>query len=180
MQELNWDRGSKRLGQTRTKLVAPRELEKPESEEIPPTSAQLPQPASFTFVSHNAVTKRSRKKKARKGSQSSIVTTSNNPSPIDPIISAPRGSISSSWGSVSPTLQSASPSSSWSLTRASPTPSASNDLQAIMLPLSAQIKRHPGDVEDALSFYHSIFSYITLTYHVEVNPWQAALPQAWP
>jgi len=46
-----------------------------------------------------------------------------------------------------------------------------------MFTLSPQIYRPSGNVEDALSFYHGSFSYTTLTFHVQVNPWQAALPQ---
>ncbi|KIV86299.1 hypothetical protein PV11_01917 [Exophiala sideris] len=45
----------------------------------------------------------------------------------------------------------------------------------MVIPLSPHIRRRPGDLEDALSFYHSTFSYTTLTFPVSVNPWHAAL-----
>lgn len=74
--------------------------------------------------------------------------------------------------SISPT----SPLSTFSFTSADTSLSTSIP-QSIVLPIYPQVGRHPGDIEDALSFYHSSFSYTTLTYATKINPWQSCLPQ---
>lgn len=48
-------------------------------------------------------------------------------------------------------------------------------VQQYSFSISPKVYRHPGDLEDCLSFYHERFSHTTLTFPVNVNPWQAAI-----
>ncbi|KIX09738.1 uncharacterized protein Z518_00819 [Rhinocladiella mackenziei CBS 650.93] len=162
VQQLNWERGSLRLGKSKSKT--PSTWKESENTKPEDASPQLPQPSAFIFVGQNELADRS-KKKQRNNSKSSGPTTQH-PSPRN------SRSASTSLDPISPS----SPSSTWSLARTNTPPSiyvASNSA----LGLSPQVGRHPGEVEDALAFYHSCFSYITLTFDVHVNPWQAVLPQ---
>lgn len=146
---------------------------------------QLPRPSSFVFVGQNDLRDRTSRRKSRKSSTSSGQTTAapsdNSFDPSGGNANATKSSLSWLWD---PTISPASPlSSALSLSAPSSTgntPPAGgdddDDSRDFGLSLSSQIGRHPGDVEYALSFYHSCFSHITLTYAVQVNPWQAVLP----
>ena len=54
---------------------------------------------------------------------------------------------------------------------------SADDPQVNLLPFYSKVARRQYSVERALSFYHTCFSNITLTYEVDsrINPWQAAL-----
>merc|ERR1711939_313818 len=159
IQALNWERGTVRLGKSRSKSISGGpEKSLPDENSI----AQLPQPPTFVFVDQTRSAERTRKK-AWKNSKSSVSNLSQDDR-------SARSSISSNWDSISPT----SPYSPCSQAK-SATPPSVYEPQEVILSLSPRIERPP--IEDALAFYHSRFSKTTLTWDVPVNPWQAALPQ---
>ncbi|KAI1615667.1 fungal-specific transcription factor domain-containing protein [Exophiala viscosa] len=161
VQSLNWDRGKVRVERPRSESTSKKPKKRPSNTQASP----LPQPSAFVFVDQSEPSERS-KKRARKNSSFSDLSTVN----ASPRGSVGRGSISTASDSMSSTLS----DSSQNLKSIATTPEPSS-AQSMVISLSPHIRRHPGDLEDALSFYHSTFSYTTLTFPVSVNPWHAAL-----
>jgi len=167
VQELNWERGSFRLA-TLPDLAS----SGPTGGKSGSAESQLAKPSQFIFVDQIGAQRRQKRRSSRTQQmvgktcspkqESPLATHVTDPSSLDgDEISFLRSPVSmstkldfrdlcSAHGTLTPT--------------------------EVLFPLYPSVSRRPGDIEESLSFYHGCFSLTTLTYDVEVNPWQAALP----
>lgn len=161
VQQLDWERGKSRKGKS-VRRGAIKKLDVFKSVEA---IAQLPQPTEFTFVDQTQSPGRSRKKSLDQSASTKPTT----PVSFDSIEIERRDSTSTTYESSS--RESSSP---WAISRAA-TPNIFDHVHNYSFSISPKIYRHPGDLEDSLSFYHECFSHTTLTFPVNVNPWQSAI-----
>ncbi|EHY55014.1 hypothetical protein ABEF92_003230 [Exophiala dermatitidis] len=184
VQQLDWERATRRLKKSRAKNSRTHTKPEPNSSATEATaplqcSARLPTPSSFVFVEQHVPASRAVKRASRNSARSpktpSATDAKSRSSSISTAMSIPTPP-SPSWA-YDPNTP-ASPFCSSLLPTTSVTVNTRLDhynRSVFCTSIPPQIGRHPDDFEYALAFYDSFFSYITLTYAVPVNPWQAAL-----
>ncbi|EXJ76698.1 uncharacterized protein A1O5_01206 [Cladophialophora psammophila CBS 110553] len=126
----------------------------------------LPRPSSYTFVDQTVSQTRSRQR-SRNNSRSSEISIA--------VSNTAESLVGTTVSSGGESVSSASPSSTWSAISPSTPPLVDSGHHHELI-LCPQVSRHPGDIEYALSFFHSCFANTTLTFPVNVNPWRACLP----
>ncbi|KAK5058839.1 hypothetical protein LTR84_011103 [Exophiala bonariae] len=161
VQQLDWERGKSRKGKSVRKSGV-RKLDVSKSVEA---IAQLPQPTEFTFVHQSQSPGRPRKKSV----DQSATVKSTTPAISDTTENERRDSFSTPYE-----LSSRDSASPWMISRTG-SPVILDHVQQYNFSISPKVYRHAGDLEDSLSFYHECFSHTTLTFPVNINPWQAAI-----